>query len=250
VPLPITFATLGAGNQPLSDFDTQFNALAVFTAIPCSASGTNAIALTTLATAPVVSSYSNLAPSFIWFSAAASTGPVTINVNGIGALPAYKYNGTQVCGAGDIANVAVYRAVWTGLINGGGGGAFIVDALGVSNTLSSIEFVIDGGGSAITTGIKGYIRCPIPALIYEWGIMADQGGSIVVDIFGANNAIPTTSIVGVGNKPTLSAQQYSGMIGVSGWTNATLGVGEWIAFSVSSASNVTRVTVVLDLVKI
>ena len=47
----------------------------------------------------------------------------------------------------------------------------------------SINFIIDGGGSAITTGIKGFIEIPFAMTIEGWTILGDQSGSIVVDIW-------------------------------------------------------------------
>ncbi len=49
--------------------------------------------------------------------------------------------------------------------------------------LSAIEFIIDGGGSAITTGEKGHLRLPFAGTIISVAVMADQSGSIVVDIW-------------------------------------------------------------------
>jgi hypothetical protein len=79
--------------------------------------------------------------------------------------------------------------------------------------------------------------------------MADQVGSIVVDILRANSAVPTASMIGAGNKPTLTAQQFNPQL-VSGWTNNVLATDDWIAFNVVSAATVTRVTVELQLARL
>jgi hypothetical protein len=246
--LPVTFATLAGGNQPLSLLDTQFSAVAALGSIPCAAAGQNTISLTPFTNAPTIVSYTDLAPSFVFAAAQTSNGSVQINASLIGARNAYKWNGSIQCGSGDIIAGNVYRATPLQALNGGAGG-FVVDSIGVNNNVAEIEFVIDGGGVAITTGIKGFIHIPWPATVAVWRVMADQVGSIAVDILRANNAVPSVSMVGAGNKPTLSASQFVGAF-PSGWTSVTLAQDDWIAFSVTSAATVTRVTVELQLGKL
>lgn len=247
MPLPITFLTL-TSPQSLQDFDTQFAAVAALGAIPCSASGTNTIALTPSANTPTVISYVDLQPSFVFVAQATSTGGVTLNVAGVGARNAYKWNGIAPIGNGDLIIGGIYRATFLTALNAGAGG-FAVDAIGVGNSAISIEFIIDGGGSAITTGAKGQIFVPWAATIGFWEVMADQSGSIAVDVLRANNAVPTVSIIGAGNKPSLAASQFTGAA-PSGWTSTLLAANDWLAFSVTSAATITRATVVLDAVKI
>jgi hypothetical protein len=247
--LPVTFATLAAGNQQLSLFDTEFAAVAALGSIPCAASaGPNAIALTPFVSTPPVTSYPDLTPGFTFAAAATSTGGVTLNVSGVGARNAYKWNGLLQAGSGDIISGFVYRAVPLQALNGGSGG-FVVDAIGVANNVSAIPFIIDGGGSAITTGAKGFIPIPWSSFIEGWSIIGDQSGSIAIDILRANNAVPVTSIVGGGTKPNLTAQQFVGFTSPAGWTSQSLLTNDYIAFSVSSVATVTRVTVSLFLLK-
>ena len=248
--LPITFATLAAGNQALSQFDTQFGAVAALGVIPCSAAGTNAMTLTPNANTPIISGYTDLAPSFSYAAAATSTGTVTINVAGVGSRNAYKWNGQQPMAAGDSVSGSVYKATFLTALNSGAGG-FVVDAIGVSNNQAVLPFDISGGGVAITTGQKGQIGpFPFAATITAWSVMADQTGSIAVDILRANNAVPITSMIGGGNKPTLSAAQSNLGVAPSGWTSTALAVNDWIAYNVTSAATVTFVAVSLTLAKL
>jgi hypothetical protein len=246
--LPVTFATLAAGNQPLSLFDTEFAAIAALGLIPCAASaGPNAIALTPFAgVAPTVTSYPDLGPSFVFAAAATSTGAVTLSVSGVGARNAYKWNGAAPMGSGDLVAGSVYKATPLTALNAGAGG-FVVDTVGVNNNIAEIEFVIDGGGSAITTGNKGWLYIPWPATIFFTRLMADQSGSIVIDILrSTGGAFPSVSMVGGGNKPTLSAAQTS-FVAPSGWTSVVLARDDWIAFNVTSVATVTKVTLGLDV---
>lgn len=250
MPLPVTFATLGAGNQPLSLFDTQFGAVASLGYVPCAAgAGPNNITLTPFASTPNISSYPDLAPGFVFVAGATSTGAVTLNVNLVGSRNAYKWNASAPAGAGDIVSGGIYRAVPLQALNAGAGG-FAIDSVGVSLPSVDAEFIIDGGGNPITTGVKGFVRLPWAANLASWIVMADQSGSISVDVLRANNAVPSASMVGAGNKPGLTASQFSGVVTPSGWTSTAFAANDWIGFNVISAATVTRVTVDLNLSKI
>jgi hypothetical protein len=52
-----------------------------------------------------------------------------------------------------------------------------------TNVTAGIEFIIDGGGSVITTGVKGDLQIPFNCTITAWTLMADQSGSIVIAIW-------------------------------------------------------------------
>jgi hypothetical protein len=230
-------------------FDTQFAAVASLGSIPCAAAGQNIIALTPFANTPTISSYPDLAPSFVFAAAQTSNGSVTINVALQGARNAYKWNGLVQCGNGDIVSGLVYRATPLLALNGGLGG-FVVDAIGVNNNISDVEFVIDGGGSVITAAIKGFLRIPWAATINSWSVIGDQSGSIRIDILRANNAVPAVSMVGAGTAPNLTASQFTPPTAPSGWTSTSLAANDFIGFFVSSATTVTRVTIDLSLGKL
>lgn len=119
------------------------------------------------------------------------------------------------------------------------------DSTWASLGVVDVGIIIDGGGGVILAGQKGQVHIPFSLSISKWWVMADQSGSIVVDVLRANNAVPSASIVGAGNSPTLSASQYTSAA-PSGWTSTALAADDWITFSVTgSPSSVTRVTVVL-----
>jgi len=248
MPLPVIFGAITTATDPLSLLDTNYNAVAALGSIPCTATGQNAITLVPGPNTPTISSYPDLAPSFVFAAAQTSNGAVTISA-GPGFRNAYKWNGSVQCGSGDIVAGLVYRATPLQALNAGAGG-FVVDAIGVLNTRFDIGFIIDGGGVAITNGVKGYIRIPFSATLAFWSLMADQSGSIVIDIFRAQAAIPTVSMVGGGNKPTLSASQFANAVTPVGWTSTVFAINDWIGFNVVSASTVTRVTAILGSDKI
>jgi hypothetical protein len=113
-----------------------------------------------------------------------------------------------------------------------------------------ITFVIDGGGSAITTGAKkAYVRVPVACTIVGNYLVADQSGSIVIDVWKDSyaNFPPTVAdTITASAKPTLSTAQKSSDTTLTGWTTA-LAAGDWVEVSVDSATTVTKVTLVLEV---
>lgn len=129
-----------------------------------------------------------------------------------------------------------------------------VDSVAVTNTGStagSFGLTIDGGGSAITTGTKGYITIPYNGTITGWDIFADTTGSIVVDVWKDTyaNFPPTVadSIAGT-EKPTLSSAIKNQDTNLTSWTTS-VSAGDIIAFNVDSAATVTRVNLIIYITK-
>lgn len=117
------------------------------------------------------------------------------------------------------------------------------------SSLGALEYVIDGGGSAITTGVKGYLEVPFGCVIVAARMLADQSGSIVVDIWKqvyASFPPLVAQTITAAAPPTISATTKSQDTTLTGWTT-TVTAGDILAFNVNSASTVTRVTVVLDV---
>jgi len=109
----------------------------------------------------------------------------------------------------------------------------------------SFNFVIDGGNSVITTGLKGFIEWGFAAQIMGWTIMADVVGSIVVDVWKDSyaNFAPTVadSITGT-EKPTLSSAQKNQDLSLTSFSTMVAKGDIW-AFNVDSVSAIKRVTI-------
>jgi len=115
----------------------------------------------------------------------------------------------------------------------------------------AIAFVIDGGGSAITTGIKGDLMIPFACTIAGVTLLGDQSGSIAVDIWKDSYAnYPPTSAdsITASAKPTLSSAAKSRDTTLTGWTKA-ISAGQTLRFNVDSAATLTRVTLILEAVR-
>lgn len=116
---------------------------------------------------------------------------------------------------------------------------------------SMVAFVIDGGGSAITTGIKGDLHIPFACTITEVTMLADQTGSIVVDIWKDSYAnFPATDAdsITASAVPTISSATKSQDSTLTGWTTSVT-AGDHLRFNVDSVSSITRLTICLKVSK-
>lgn len=113
----------------------------------------------------------------------------------------------------------------------------------------TLTYVIDGGGSTITTGSKGFVEIPFACTIQQVTLLADQSGSVVLDIKKSTYAgFPTTSSIVASAPPTISSAQKSQDATLTGWTT-TISAGDILEYSVSSASTITRITISLKVTK-
>lgn len=129
-------------------------------------------------------------------------------------------------------------------VQGPPGAAGFIDA--------AINFIMDGGGLALTTGIKGFIEVPANMTINRWTLLADLSGSIVVDVWRDSyaNAPPTVGdSITASAKPTITSNVKAQSSTLTGW-NTTLNAGDILAFSVNSIATITRCTLSLKCTKI
>jgi hypothetical protein len=118
-----------------------------------------------------------------------------------------------------------------------------------ADVISTIGITIDGGGSAITTGVKGYIRIPFSGVIVKATMLADQSGSAVVDVWKdtyANYPPVDADSITAAAPPTISAAIKSEDATLTGWTT-TVTAGDTFGFNVDSAATITRLTLILDI---
>lgn len=111
----------------------------------------------------------------------------------------------------------------------------------------TIPFIIDGGGATITTGVKGDLHIPFDCTILEWTLLADQSGSIVVDIWKdtyANYPPVVGDSITASAKPTISSAAKGQSSTLTGWTTA-IAAGDTLRFNVDSVTTHQRVLVSL-----
>jgi len=119
----------------------------------------------------------------------------------------------------------------------------------VVTSIRAIEFVIDGGGSAITTGVKGYLEIPFACTINAVTLLADQSGSIVVDVWKdtfANYPPVDGDSITASAVPTISSATKSQNSTLTGWTTS-ISAGDILGFNVDSISTCERVTISLKV---
>lgn len=110
------------------------------------------------------------------------------------------------------------------------------------------SFVIDGGGSTISTGVKYDMGIPYNCTVTRWDLLADQTGSLVLDLWEDSyaNYAPTVADTQTGaEKPTLSSaskNQDTSLNSGNGWA---LAQGNILRINVDSATTVTRATLLL-----
>jgi hypothetical protein len=113
----------------------------------------------------------------------------------------------------------------------------------------AVEIVIDGGGVAITTGVKVDVEMPFTGHIRGNRLFADQSGSIVIDLWKdtyANFPPTVADTITASAKPTLSSAAKSQDTTLTGWTTAFT-AGDIIRVNVDSATTVQRVTLSLTV---
>lgn len=116
-----------------------------------------------------------------------------------------------------------------------------------SGGLVAVPFIIDGGGDAITPGVKGFVEIPFDGTIQSARLLADQSGDIVIDLWKdtyANYPPTVANTITASAKPTLSSAAKAEDTTLTGWT-ADVSAGDIIGVNVDSASTVTRVTLSL-----
>lgn len=111
----------------------------------------------------------------------------------------------------------------------------------------TVGLIIDGQGLAITTGLKGFRSIPIAGTLTSARLLADQTGSIVVDIFKdtfANFPPTVADTITASAKPTISSGVKDEDTTLTGWTTAVV-TGDVLGFNVDSTSTITRITIEL-----
>lgn len=114
----------------------------------------------------------------------------------------------------------------------------------------TIQYVIDGGGTVITTGIKNDLDVPFNAVLYGYQSLVDgASGKIQVDIWKDvfANFPPTSADTMVGGNPVLlSAVTSKSDTTLSGWTTQ-ITKGDVLRFNVDAISALTKCTISLRL---
>ncbi len=112
-----------------------------------------------------------------------------------------------------------------------------------------IEVVLDDGGGVLSTGIKLDLEIPFACTITQVTMLADQSGSMVVDIWNdtyANYPPTNADSITAAAVPTINATTKSQDSTLTGWTVA-ITAGDILRFNIDSCSTITRCTLALTV---
>jgi hypothetical protein len=201
----------------------------------------------------------------------AGSGNVTVTGSTAGYIPKFSSttnivnsimseSGTTVTAAGNISasrlisTVAIGTAplTVTSTTNITNLNADYLDGYHASNlTTISIIYVIDGGGSVISTGVKGDLDVPINCTIDRATAFSDATGNITVSIWKSTYAafppISTGNITASAPVSIVSASSSQDTT-LTGWTKA-IPIDSVLRFNVDACSNITRATISLRAIR-
>lgn len=123
--------------------------------------------------------------------------------------------------------------------------------LGTPSGSYTICFDIDGGGTEPDTGLRCWARAPFAGTIISARALADQTGSVVIDIWKDTygNFPPTNADSITASAPvTISAGVKSENTALTGWTTE-IAEGDILAANIDSISTITHVLVELVVAK-
>jgi len=157
-------------------------------------------------------------------------------------------------GAGEIPIVNLPTIVTAGKVSGAAitllpnlpAGAGVIPTANLPSPVFSFAVVIDGGGTAITTGKKIRVVFDFACTLTQYTLVADVAGAIVIDINRSTYGdFPTTvSMPGAGKEPTIAAtNQKSQDTNISDWTSVAVVAGNVLEFEVDSCTTITNCTV-------
>lgn len=136
--------------------------------------------------------------------------------------------------------------------DGGANGDFDV-AIDTAVVAKSMGITIDGAGSAITTGVKGFVVAPITGTITASTLLSTDASatacSIVLDVWQdtyANYPPTNADSITAAAQPTLSSAAKSQDVTLTGWTTSVT-AGRIYGWTVDSVTGCTRVTHILTV---
>jgi hypothetical protein len=174
-----------------------------------------------------------------------STGTAWETYSGLaaGSGPPAAHHATHETGGTDAITALAASVITTGTIA----------SARLPARIGAVGIVIDGGGSVITTGVKGFVEVPFAGTITAATLLSTDAavtsGSIVIDIWKdtyANYPPTVADTITASAKPTLSSATKSRDITLTGWTTA-ISAGDILGFNVVSAATLTRVLLSLTV---
>ena len=128
-------------------------------------------------------------------------------------------------------------------------GITIVISTSVGAQAYTVGITVDGAGSVFSTGVKGYRSIPVTGTIQSARLLADQTGSVVIDVWKdtfANYPPTDADSITASAPPTISSDDNSEDTTLTGWTTSVT-AGDVLGFNVDSVTDIQRVTLELEI---
>lgn len=109
------------------------------------------------------------------------------------------------------------------------------------------EIILENGGSVLATGVYGDIELSFDGVITGWTLLADQTGSLVVDLWKdtyANYPPTDADSITASAPPTISSAIKNTDTTLTGWTT-TFTDGDTLRINIDSVTSIVRATLVL-----
>jgi hypothetical protein len=127
----------------------------------------------------------------------------------------------------------------------------ITDYIDNAIELATVGLRIDNGASVIPTGVSGNIVIPFDCTIQQWTLLANESGSVVVDIWRdtyANYPPTVADTITASAKPTISSSTKGQSSTLTGWTTA-LTAGDILRFNVDSVTSIKALDINLRIAR-
>lgn len=179
-------------------------------------------------------------PTLVTTAALAALQPLDADLTDVAALSTTAFGRARLADA----NAAASRtALGLGTAAQSATGDFAATAHAHAAT-RNLEFIIDGGGAVITTGVKGDIEVSFAGTITAWRVLADQSGAIAVGVWKDNYANFPPVVGDVIAVPTIAA---SGLKAEATGLSIAIAAGDILRFNVNSVAAIQRATVSLTV---
>jgi len=175
---------------------------------------------------------------------------VHYNVDQLGAVTGYTHNMAN----GVLRSVVATRGVPAGRYSTWLEMSYTAFAVGLQDGDAALCVIhLDGLGNPLTTGVKLDVAFPeFDCWIKGWDLLADQSGSIVIDLWRdsyANYPPTVADTITASAKPTLATAIKNQSAEVATWKR-TINKGDTLRINVDSVTTITRATLALSLVKL
>lgn len=123
------------------------------------------------------------------------------------------------------------------------------DTWSLDDGTCTINVIADNVGNALTTGVISDIEVPFDCTIKGVKLLADQSGSIVIDIWKdtyANYPPTNADSITASAPPTISSTNKSSDSTLTGWTTS-VSAGDILRFNIDSITTLTRISLALEV---